>query len=375
MYDQELKLLALFLGLPAGFVIGSVVHEFGHALAALAMGRRVYQITIGRRRLMLKANLGFTWLYIGSNPVSGYVLASAPKQDAPWANRFFLLSGLLANTALMFSAGTLGIFIAGAHEVAAALLYGIAVAQGVMILVNTIPTEYWQNDGSRLINDGLRLWRSFFPSKYPLPADVKDSVEAMIRPYAASGNVDLLSRRSLEEILDVFYSLHCSIPTLPLVMRAVLEPGENAQPLLPAVECFLIDHAATNWLFTEDRHHLIDMDRLTARGMEIGASLRAMRQTRASILVELGRYKEAIALFLSTADVPNSPFEDALVSYFLARAHAGTADLAQAEKYLEKLSALAASPDASPRIAPLAEKARKVIDAAAQAVHRPVPTP
>jgi len=185
----------------------------------------------------------------------------------------------------------------------------------------------------------------------------------MIRPYSAGGNVVLPSGRSLEAILDVFYSRHCNAPILPLVVRAVLEPGEKALPLLPAVECCLIDHAATNLLFTDDLHHLTDMDRLTARGMEIGANLRTMRQTRASILVELGRYEEAIALFLSTADMPNSPFEEALVSYFLTRAYAGTGDLPQAETNLQKLRGLAASPEASPLVTKLPDKAQRVLEA------------
>jgi|GEM_PF-6981258 len=71
MNDQLMAWLALLAGIPAGYVTGTIVHEFGHALAALATGRRVYQITIGKNKLLLKAHLGLAWLYIGRDPVSG----------------------------------------------------------------------------------------------------------------------------------------------------------------------------------------------------------------------------------------------------------------------------------------------------------------
>ncbi len=73
------------------------------------------------------------------------------------------------------------------------------------------------------------------------------------------------------------------------------------------------------------------------RAIEIGGDVKAIRQTRGAVLVSLGRYSEAKEQIFASRTDSDKGHEIALNSYFLARAHLGLGELADAAREQEEL--------------------------------------
>ncbi len=163
-----------------GWPLATVVHEAGHASAALLLKRRVVRMVIGRGRIWLRLRTGLLSVEVRMRLWAGgqthYSVANGRLSKA-----VIILAGPAANlalAALLFTA-SLELGKDETRDIAAAWAFGLAVLQGLIGLINLAP---FVSRNSGLPSDGLQLVRLLRPVLNP-DIDLKD-VPALALAYA-----------------------------------------------------------------------------------------------------------------------------------------------------------------------------------------------
>lgn len=141
------KFPVLLLWTVAGWTLGIVVHELGHAAFAAMASIAAYRIVIGVGPLLWRARLRDTWLEVRVWPVAGHVQSYLSVNDRGYREALFLIGGVMGNLAvvgLLFALHRLG---AQADAVRA-----LMIPQMAIILLSTVPSPS-RHGGS----DGLKL--------------------------------------------------------------------------------------------------------------------------------------------------------------------------------------------------------------------------
>lgn len=168
----------LFAGL-ASLPLATAVHEVGHAVAAVAVGRHVVDLLIGKGPQIAKFRVAGVDIKIGKYLAAGGLMRSFAATDARsrWRDAVLLSSGVLANAmaaSLAFLAATRPLQSNDALGAGCSvLLLGFAIVNAGMAAINILP---WQisgvggSDGARLLaltkpdtqlaSDGRQLWRT-----------------------------------------------------------------------------------------------------------------------------------------------------------------------------------------------------------------------
>lgn len=159
--DPGLATFAVGLGgYLAGTLIGLLLHETAHALAAMAVGLRVWRIELGVGKRWASFSLGGIRVHLRRLPTLGFVVVE-PTTGPRSATRMGLViaAGPAMNLLLALSVGLAAADanLRGVAEVWRVALAGFAVAQLVIFLVNLWPRSF--AEGSlRLETDGKQLW-------------------------------------------------------------------------------------------------------------------------------------------------------------------------------------------------------------------------
>ncbi len=146
--DALLFLLAIW---PAG-VLGMVLHEAGHAIAARAVGLTVLSFGVGYRKLLLRIPLGGAVFYVCWPISGGLQLSTGSSLDQPVENVWVITAGLIANI-LGLVAGVLA-WVLGWHS---PLLAAWIAASAWLILIAAFPQQ--ARSTGEALSDGLQLLR------------------------------------------------------------------------------------------------------------------------------------------------------------------------------------------------------------------------
>jgi hypothetical protein len=169
---QFAYILALLSGLVTLTPLTVAVHELGHTIAAVAVGRRIYQINIGRGAPLATMHLGQALVVIGKDMGAGFVACLPVGRNDRWRQAIFILAGAAANIA----AGVL--LIALADHISAVksniwageaecILWGWALSNLVAGIASLVPSRVTINWG--IVPSDGSLFLSLFKRQLEAP--------------------------------------------------------------------------------------------------------------------------------------------------------------------------------------------------------------
>jgi dienelactone hydrolase len=321
--------VSLFL---LGLAIGTVAHKAGRLLCARVGSIPIRRIVIGRGPTLMRGRLGDIRLEVRLVPTGMVVIcaesASPPKRSAVL---LYLLGGVLANIVVI------GVII-WLHRAGLAppILRNdagmplLAPQAGILIF-------------AQLMMIGVGVAEPFFYARSP---QIKRYREGTTRPPISTRSlafVRVLYRVVLHERL---HNQDTRRKAWAAVQRE-LARGD----LTPEEEMYALDWVITNWLITSrlaaaapifvDPSLRRKLDEWSDRAVRLGPKIKTLVASRAAVLVELGRYREAKALLQSLVSVKGAPLLDALLNrLYLARAEHALGNAAAARRLIGQAQAI-----------------------------------
>ncbi|MFI4936599.1 MAG: site-2 protease family protein [Caulobacterales bacterium] len=168
--SQGLGLLTILIASLVTLPLRIIVHEAGHALAAVAVGRTVWQVTMGRGPSILAFKLGSARVEVRRYAYAGGRMHSFDLRErrSRWREGVMIAAGPAANAIVAALAFWLCIEFSTAQSLQALLatasFAGIGISQAATALFNLIPRRF--GDDENVSSDGrllLRLLRSETP--------------------------------------------------------------------------------------------------------------------------------------------------------------------------------------------------------------------
>jgi tetratricopeptide (TPR) repeat protein len=342
---------ALFaLDLYACSYVAVVLHELGHALAAVAVGFRVAALSIGggtRTKAFALRNL---FLLVGASPLEGLVLPRPPS-TRHYRKKMALV--LVAGTAVnvLCAAGTWYLLDPGALGDTARGLAALWIAANLAMALNLLPIVSRGALGT-LRSDGLQLLELRKMSDDQVEQRVRNAafVEAYVafhcndpeRAYAALAPALAAGELDGSRVLAtaILFASGRGRDAADLARRCLAADGHTLDEqgmLMNNLACALLDPRADG----PSAADIAEADTLSARAMELIPMANAVRATRGGVLVELGRYEEAAALLADKRFRLEPPWNRASVQANLARALAGLGQRERAAAALRTAARLA----------------------------------
>ncbi|MGZ3273719.1 MAG: site-2 protease family protein [Caulobacteraceae bacterium] len=146
-----------------------LIHEAGHAAAAMAVGRRVYRINIGTGAPFRTIRLGQTEIVIGRDQSGGYVMCLPTAAESRWREACMVAAGPAANIGAMIALAGLAGALYGTGASAWAKIASVVVAASTVSnawvgLRALLPLNV-KLDGALWVSDGRRLLQLLLPRR------------------------------------------------------------------------------------------------------------------------------------------------------------------------------------------------------------------
>lgn len=328
LYSLLFPILFLLV-LVAAPMVGTVLHELGHALAGRLAGFAIREIQIGSAPWRFRRRFGETTLLVGKRIDRGRVI----PYWKPYPSRLRTIAFIAAGPAIDLILMAVAIWVVIAEKVPPALLWipvPVAIIEARLAYNNLRPQAGVTND-IRLILDEMQAdhskatsFREFY-------------LRTLAGYWDGNGAPPTLSRHS-PRIGTLLYEPAgngdtrfdwTQVPTLERELRRPLQKFETLLILEHLATCVLVD-----WRLDLAR----DLDRWTQQALELAPEIATVRGTRGAALCILGCYEEAEAL-LNQADYSNA-FNKFYNHLFLAWAAHSRGDQVQALAYFDEAAAL-----------------------------------
>jgi Tfp pilus assembly protein PilF len=321
-------------------IVAALPHELGHALTAIAVGFRSFQVRIGFGKTIFERRFWGTEFQLNAIPLGGFAFA-APKTAAWYRTKLFLivLAGPLANlllAALSFLAIPLNFDFTGGLRPGITFLAANLVCFAYSTWPHMINTSL-----GRMPNDGLILWRTF--SKHS-----EQVLVAMTYYFLCEGALSFKDRKLHEarkwfekglekfpgdlNLLNALGSTHISLCNyeqaraifLDLLSRPKL--SEHHQAL------FSNNLAYVNTLIGGDEL-IKEADEYSRQALESMPFVSYFKGTRGYVFVELGRFEEGLALLKEAMEQAPDHRSKALNACHIAIAEKRRGNLEKSEEY------------------------------------------
>lgn len=321
-----------------------VVHEFGHALAARAVGMRVLTVIIGsgplarvlRRR---RPSLVLRRYLLGGGITIAFHSTPAPKK---WRQAIYLMGGIGANLA-----------VAAVGAVLLTMLARVSTPQPFFLLINAaLVTSQMIAVVGDIVPRRLRLGRGFFSSDGKLLIGLlrARNVAANLRLQGlVFAGRELVGARRYCEAERHYEQALSIVPGNALFFGALMNAIEKGRGPGAALDRYRAetgafaanrDRPGVAWVevnaawcavLIEDPVLLPLADRLSEQGFATASDAAEMQRTRGAVLVRLGNSKAGIEL-LAKAIRHAEPEDKADFARFLAEGERGCGNLAVAEE-------------------------------------------
>lgn len=340
--------LLYFGSLYLSLVLSVFPHEFGHALAALAVGMRLFQIQIG-----VVGRIAFVWRIVGldvvfhSVPHGGCVLCT-PKQIRFARLRYamVLLGGPMGNVLLIVVAQW-SFALSSQSDVFSSVFAAIVHGNVFSLAISLFPRRAWI-ERSRAPTDGLafltipfmshariRAWHSTTLYYELLEALQRGEVHEAERWFAKAaeaypedwwlllGRASILSKQRKHREARTVY--------LEVLGRPEMTPE-------------ILAHAWNNIAWTDlmigDATVREEANRFSEQAIAELPWLSCIKGTRGSVLIELDRVEEGIPFLEQAFRENHEPSDKALNACYLAIAMTKLGDTQKAREYLEEAKRL-----------------------------------
>jgi len=322
-----------------------IPHELGHALVAKWLRRRVLKIIVGSGRLVRTIKMfGFIW-EIRQFPVYGMTLSFATSARLYRLKQFLLvIAGPLVNLGFLLVA----IYILQSRALSISLTRSLSpvmclVLANVLILVTNLFPYNTRLVYGKLPSDGL--------SVIMMPFLSKAKIEQILPLHYVFEGDEFLSKGQFQAAKACFEQGLTNYPDNSLIKInlgvACLELGEFKEArtifkqLLEKDETDKLIHAIilNNLAFANiliDKQGLLEeSNSLSAQAYQSFPWVPAFKGTRGTVLVELGKFDEGIALLKQAMEENEAPRDKAINAVCLAIAEMRKGNRDSARQYLD----------------------------------------
>jgi hypothetical protein len=326
--------LAAAAAIVLAFFITTACHEIGHVLSGRAMSLPIRRCEIGQGRVLLR------WRWFGipfelrqrspGGCTHGYPILRVRKLSLI----LFVIGGVLGNLVLLASVMALdaaGVLSRIGFDGRYFFLL-LAAWQAISVVTNLLPLP--PRPPRRPIgSDGWQLLKLL-----PLPrqqvTELGKSYLASLRNYTPSAAESAIDSAEAPFIVSWQSRPHPSVDRdaydeLEHRLDRLLEAGA----LSPAEEMLVLDGRLTAGVISSDLYPLARLDEWSRRLVELGPTIEASIETRASVLIQLGRHAEGREM-LDRLGVGSQNYVGVLRRLFLAQAEHGLGNLAVARQLL-----------------------------------------
>jgi hypothetical protein len=277
--------------------------------------------------VLWRGRIGEIRFEVRSLPLSGFVACYPEAAPRKYWIALMLLSGVLANAALIAAAAwmhDMGIVPKPVRDA----LGPIAFAQLLLIVANMMPLSFRAKAGTRA-TDGLQLLQLFRGG----PTAAALAYAGMLGRYNAVGKVTpTWSGTSSRLMYQLSRPDRWTDDGARRDVHAALQRELSRGELSREEVMLVLDALVTEGVIFADPALRPRLDDWSLRALQLGPDLQTLLGSRGAVLVELGRYAEAKAILVPLVAAENSePFDIFLNQFFLARAERalGNVDAAQ----------------------------------------------
>ena len=296
----------------AGWTIGIVVHELGHAACAAVASIPVHRIVIGGGPLLWRSRSRHATIDVRAFPVHGHVQCYPSVTNRGCRAALLVIGGTMGNLAVI---GLLGApQLLGVPQPVADVLDVMTKAQVVVIVFSLWPTP-----ASLGGSDGLLLLQLLWRPARNHPAALRAALDAWGLPMTPASlrllcHLDKLSGDERTEARD-----------------ELVHELEGCD-LSRAERATILDILVTDSLVTGDPVLRPRLDAWSLQLVELEPDRPTRWGSRGSVLVELGRYQEGKALLAALAAPDQPPFDAFMSRVFIAFAENGLGNTAAARQ-------------------------------------------
>jgi Tfp pilus assembly protein PilF len=334
----------LFFGILYLTVVLAVLpHELGHALAALAVGMRLFNVTIGwsGRALFVRRIFGYDVIF-RRIPLGGSALTT-PKTIRFARLRFFVvvLSGPMVNVLLV----VLGVWLINEladDAIAPWAIVAFICGNTFLVAISLFPMRFWRGK-RRIPNDGLLLLQTIRMPRSKIEewhsaTFCCEAAEALER-----GNISD-AERWLAKGLDAYpentwkQSMEAAVLNRQRKHREARDAYFvilNRPELPPGTQANLWNNIAWTDLMIGDPTLLEEADSFSRQALEEEPWSSYIRGTRGSVLIELGQIEAGVRL-VKQAFQENDRNSQALSACYLATAEIRQGNIRSALEYIHK---------------------------------------
>jgi hypothetical protein len=317
----------------------TILHEAGHAIAALAVRHRIFEVRIGIGPAA-RIPIGRARLELGALPIGGHVATAAPGSRGYRPKRLVVVAaGSLMNTAVL-------VFTVFAHPSPGSLLYDTAVLNGILLVGNLIPYNGRSAFGPQP-TDGLSLVRTLVLSERDLDEQLAAYHVAEAQRVVERGDRDaarvevnrglVLHPESTALRTWLGHDLVTSgrFAEARTILSQLVEEGPRRRGLTGRlIHALHLNNLAWADLMTGDAALLPEAEAASRAAIEELPRFPAIQGTRAFALIESGRVREGLELSTSALRQEKDPRNRALQACVTAIGYARDWRFQDAQRWL-----------------------------------------
>ncbi len=336
------------------FLIASILpHELGHALVARRLGMKVFKVYMGQGKTLFTRNLFGFHTEFRAIPLGGLTLAAPTDVNwFRWKQFAFIFAGPFANFLLC---GIVLLFVPlrewwDFEKVSSGVAVGHAfLYANLIILVQNLWPHTFNSPVGKLASDGKQLWQTLFTKRDTINnlMAVRFVFEAMDyhekqRPEAALDWVEQGLARYPENLLLLNWR------GLLLIECQHYEAARDCFTKLlvregnpPAVRGLMLNNVAYVDALLGGTARLAEADIFSQEAMSLLGWVPAVKGTRGTTLLELGRIDEAVLLLRESMEQADNPSNKAQNACFISIGETRRGNLVESRKYLDEARQLA----------------------------------
>ncbi|MCM2438594.1 hypothetical protein HGO34_02530 [Agrobacterium vitis] len=309
-------LIAITLSFIASLILGTILHEVGHAFAARLGRLQLREIRIGIGRIIWQFQIKNIDIVLHKYPIAGLVSIFPPLNSERRLEKLIYLSGGLFFNFIFLSILFYFLVAFRDHQCPNILLSTGVVVQISIIFINAVPGHIYIF-GRKIPNDGLQIFQILISRKNETEVYRKQYLMRVLDYSEKNGTTPIFNEAS-ERVAFLIYwnenSLHGNFDDYLQALEQELDSDLSSTERI-----LLIDALVTGSLLRDTVNNIENLDRWTAEALSIRPTEDTLKASRGSVLIELNKVGEGLDLFSTLSSL--DPFNKCCVLAYEALAH------------------------------------------------------
>lgn len=310
--------MSYVLGYIVGTILGIILHEIGHAIAAKLNGWPLEGFRIGRAPFIWEGMYQGVKLELSLIAISGRVFCLPDMRASKFKFIFLYSSGLFVNTLIFLIA-----YMSFLNSESGLFFLGLMVSQATLVVFNLFPL----GSKSAIQNhDGYNICKYMTSKQTPFEIWTAN-LNLIYVPYAEVSDTNFEPSELMREFAKITSEKN-SMPAPQFLDKrlVVLDKLQKSLSHSKTEELLMLDAIITDILLHDFEHGKSQLYDLGEKAFSLGSHSTAILQTYRSVLVESGRFDEALGYFDPQEEKSKSDFVASLNFVYRARAENGAGD-------------------------------------------------